>query len=400
MSDIDASPFSRPKSKLWVWIIPSVLLHLIILVIWLLLPEPEPRQPGERKLTINKEQAEELQEHVEEANLKELRKKVLELQLIKAQMIRIREREMAAVIEFEQDMAQEAPKDVAMLLRELAENFELVRETHVGIESSLELLREWQPKILQAAENETIDGLRLLPNLEPYWISFDGIGDRLEVAFYETNANLNAIDVKLEWIEDASIAEKIEALKGPIEATRKMDREAWGAVPASWKRARSFTLLTEDLDGTIESIERFRLGEIDGKAQVAKKRNEQETRIAEIEAELVRTNEALQSDEAALEEIDRGKSREAWSAKREDVRAHDRAQGQLQRELRDLEKSLSRTEYKQDQRLAREVKRIEDRLQHAVPEPPDQAILTNVMAQQQTMITRLEDLAESLEAAR
>ena len=399
MSEPDTSPFSEPKSRRWVWIVPSVLFHLLILVIWLLLPEPEPRKPGERELTIKEEQAEELQEHLEASNLEELREKVSELQSIKAAMARIREKEMAGVVEFEQDMVQEAPQDIAGLLRDLAGIYESVRETYSSIQSSLELFREWQPKIQQAAEEDVIDGLRLLPNLEPYWKSenLKGLGDRFEVAFYEVGATLKAIEVKLEWVEDPALARKIAALEDPMETTRELHRETWKAVPSSWKRVGAFNRLTEDLEGTIETVQRFRQGEIEGKAQVAEKREGLEAGIAEAKTELARVSEALKADEAALEKIDRGKERKAWRAKRKEKREHDRAQRQLKRELRDLEKTLSRTKYKPDRRLAREVDQIENGLRRATPEPPSRKMIAETMTQQQEMIARIEDLAKALE---
>lgn len=397
MNDPHPSPFSEPKTRHWVWVVPSVLLHLILLGIWLMLPEREPRQPGERKLTIPEEQAEELQERVEETNLKELREKVSELQAIKAAMAGIRDGKMADVAGFEQTMEREAPQDVAALLRELAGIYGQVHKDYAIIESNLALYREWRPKILNAADQDTVDGLRLLPNLEPYWDRFEGMADRFEVAFYETNAVIESIAAKLEWIDDPDVGERISALADPMEATKSLHREAWESVPSSWKLEQSFTFLTENPGETIATIERFRRGEIEGQAEVAAKRADLEARIAQVEKELAGVNQSLQADEAALGKIDRNKDRETWNAKRRSVEAHKRSLQKWNNELRTLNRELERTNYKPDAKWAREVMTIESRLRHCLPEPPDPSVITRAMTRQREMIARIQEHAESLE---
>lgn len=397
MNDPHPSPFSDPKTRHWVWVVPSILLHLILLGIWLMLPEREPRLPGDRKLTIPEEQAEELQELVEETNLKELREKVAELQAIKAAMAGIRDKEMADVAAFERTMEREAPQDVAALLRKLAGIYSQVNGDYKTIESNLDLYREWTPKILKAADQDTVAALRLLPNLELYWDSLEGMEDRFEVAFYETNAVIESIAAKLEWIADPSVGERISELVEPMEATQSLHREVWEAVPSSWKLEQSFRFLTEDLKETIATIERFRRSEIDGQAEVAAKRADLETTIAQAEKELAGVNQAILVDEDALGKIDKSKEREAWNEKRGSVAAHKRSQQKWNNELRTLNRTLAVTNYKPDAQLARSVKTIESRLRHCLPEPPEPSVVTRVMTQQREMIARIEMLAGSLE---
>lgn len=402
MSEPDTSPFAEPKSRRWVWIVPSVLLHLIILVVWLLLPEPEPRQPGERKLTIKEEQAEELQEHLEEANLKQLREKVSALQSIKEEMLRIREREMAQVGNFEAAMVQEAPRDIAGLLRELAGIYASLHEDYDSIGASLEIYREWQPKIRQAAEKDTIEGLRLLPNLKPYWEvhtrdSGNGLYDRFEVAFFETGSVFNAIEVKLEWIDDAKLVESVEALKAPLETAEKQHWELWRAVPSSWKQAGAFKNLTEDLEKTIDTVVRFRQSEIEGKAAAEASIKELEAKIAETEAELETSQAAQQAAAEALESIDRSKDRDAWNAARNEVNRERGRQGQLARDLKNLQRDLSRAPYKPDPQLARAVKSIEGGLTFCAPEPPAPGFMADGRSSHEALMDHLEGLAQSLE---
>ena len=397
MNDSSPSPFSEPKSRPWVWVVPSILLHLTLLGIWLLLPDEEPRQPGGRKLTIHEEQAEELQERVEETNLRELREKVAKLQSIKATMVGFRDEKMAGVAVFENTMVREAPKDVAVLLRKLAGMYDQVHKDYESIESGLELYREWQPKILEAADQDTIGALRILPNLKPYWDRFEGMADRFEVAFFETNAVIASVGAKLEWIDDPTVIEQISALAEPMETTHSLHRDAWEAVPSSWKLDQAFHFLTDDLAATVATIEQFRKGEIDGRAEVAAKRTDLEKRIAEAEQEMTRIDKTLQTDELALGRFDRNQEREAWNAKRQAIAAQKRTQQKLANELRTLNRTLAGTHYKPDAKLARSVNTIESRLRACLPEPPEPSILTRTMTQQREMIERIEALAKTLE---
>ncbi len=82
----------KPGSRL-VWIIPSILFHIVIIALWLLMPEKE-RVVEKRKVVINQQQAEQLQEFVKDANLVELQMEVTRLQDIKKQMDEIRLQEM------------------------------------------------------------------------------------------------------------------------------------------------------------------------------------------------------------------------------------------------------------------------------------------------------------------
>lgn len=399
MSGLDTSPFSERKGNRWVWIVPSVLVHVIVLAVWLMLPEAEPRKPGERKLTIKEEQAEELQDHVEEANLEQLREKVSELQSIKARMAQIRGQQMASVSEFEQDMVIEAPRDLARILREWIGIYEAVQADYERIESALNSYAEKAPLIREAAEKEITEGLRKLPQIKDFWSSFDGMGDRFEVAFYETAATLRALEVKLEWVSDPAVAARVEALKTPMAAVEEAHHEAWRAVPASWKRERSFARVTEDVEATIATIERFRQSEREGKAAVAQKRAELEAGIVAAEEKLKAVKAALDLANQAFEAIDRSQDREAWSAQRNAVRGYKNEERKLQRELNNLQRSLDRTQYKEDRKLANQVRNINNQFWHALPDLPDRNLIPRSIATQQAFMAELEDFANSLEGA-
>ncbi len=123
MIDPDRTPDifeEKPKSR-WVWIVPSLIFHLAVLGIWLNSPPREPREPGDRELTIRPDQAELLQQHVEDANLMQLRQQVSELQEIKESMAGIREERMTRIHEFESERARPAPLELDQLLKKRLE---------------------------------------------------------------------------------------------------------------------------------------------------------------------------------------------------------------------------------------------------------------------------------------
>lgn len=109
-NDFD-SVFEEKSSRL-VWIVPSVLLHVVVVAIWVFSPENEPRSREERKLVIKSDQAQQLKQHVEDANLLELRTELSELQQIKAAMVGIRKQKLDELLAFEEELHAQLPDDI------------------------------------------------------------------------------------------------------------------------------------------------------------------------------------------------------------------------------------------------------------------------------------------------
>ena len=107
----------KPGSRL-VWIIPSILFHIVIIALWLLMPEKE-RVVEKRKVVINQQQAEQLQEFVKDANLVELQMEVTRLQDIKKQMDEIRLQEMNTLKTFTKEMQTELEVGVFVALNSI-----------------------------------------------------------------------------------------------------------------------------------------------------------------------------------------------------------------------------------------------------------------------------------------
>ena len=66
-----------------------------------------------------------------------------------------------------------------------------------------------------------------------------------------------AIEVKLEWIENSNLPQRIDALKATMETTFSMHRDAFGSLPYSWKREASFRELTENMEERIAEGQAF-----------------------------------------------------------------------------------------------------------------------------------------------
>jgi len=110
----------KPGSRL-VWIVPSVILHLLVFMIWFLMPEKEHKEVKSRDMLIKSEQAEQLKQFVEDSNLLELRAEVRRLQDIKQAMASIRAEDMDVLKEFESTMRSSLDSEALQVLAGLQE---------------------------------------------------------------------------------------------------------------------------------------------------------------------------------------------------------------------------------------------------------------------------------------
>lgn len=135
--DIDKmeSLFDEKPASRMVWILPSVLLHVVVLAIWISLPEEEPRIQEDRELVIKSEQAEQLKEFVEDANLQELRLEVSRLQEIKDAMNQIRSEQLTVLKDFEKEMQGTMKGDANAVVKQLQETQNnIIREQKIVIQ--------------------------------------------------------------------------------------------------------------------------------------------------------------------------------------------------------------------------------------------------------------------------
>ncbi|HBR95692.1 MAG TPA: hypothetical protein DEA90_16165 [Opitutae bacterium] len=227
MSDFEIdSPFHEKKSSRLVWIVPSVVLHVFILIIWLLLPEAPPRKPTDRALMINSAQAEQLQRHVEDANLVALKAQVSQLQAIKGAMAQIRESRMTQLRSFEEQMLVEAPKGAPELFVQLLDAQtsiipayqEMLDIVRVSIEKGAEAQVLLEAKRIEAVRPQLVQ-------VKAHWDDARMRMDAVERATAQISALVNTADVRLEWVLDPVIEKHFSQLKESIEGAHQANSE-------------------------------------------------------------------------------------------------------------------------------------------------------------------------------
>jgi hypothetical protein len=295
------SPFKETKSKPLVWIIPSVVLHLVVLIVWLTLPEEAPREPTSRKMTINSAQAELLQRHVEDANLVVLQAQVTELQAIKQAMAQIRDNKMAQLRLFEQQMVMEAPQDATDLFTRLLESQATILTAYQQMLESVRASMAIQTTAKVLLENKQIEDVR--PQLIEFKALWDDAKSQMRIAkdqIAQSFALINTAEVTLEWVSNTSIESQLSDLK----STLIVAQQANDAVGSDLYESLSWRP-SQYLDDVITKGEEYRQflagyaqANIDGKLAVEAKRAEQQQIIETKQAAI----EDLKNQQVALSE--------------------------------------------------------------------------------------------------
>lgn len=237
------SPFEEKKSARLVWIVPSIILHLIILIAWLMLPEELPREPVDRKLTINSQQAEQLQQHVEDANLVILQAQVSELQAIKQAMAQIRESKMTQLKSFEEEMVVLAPKDSVELFTRFLEAQAQIMSAY---QQMFDLTGIYVDK--SQAAKALLDAVKIQeahPLLVELLALRSDIKAQMHVVDSETAqvfALISTADIKLEWIRDPSMVRPFETLKAAVEVAQQQNGKVSRAQDKSFSSRSTDTL--------------------------------------------------------------------------------------------------------------------------------------------------------------
>lgn len=198
----------KPTSRL-VWIIPSVLLHVLVIVAWLSMPEEEPRVLKDRELVIKSDQAEQLKEFVEDANLQELRMEVSRLQEIKAAMKDIRAEQMTSLKDFEKEMRGSVKGDAREALGQiigLQETTVNEQKTAIQEMDKLEqLFRTVKPMI------DKQDFAQLAPFAKQILDTRQSVKNHQNQAvnkLRELQAQMDNADSTLSWLKDPEIVKK------------------------------------------------------------------------------------------------------------------------------------------------------------------------------------------------
>lgn len=186
------SPFDKKPSNRLVWIAPSICLHVVVFALWYFLPDPQPRKLEKRAVAVNSQQAKQLKQSVEDANLRELRGEVKRLQEIKRIMASIRAGQMDTLDTFEAAMRASIDTDPLPVLNDL--------------KSSLKAFIQSIDHVIKASESTGIAFLHLGPVRDEQEFSdpvsqittFMKLQERFSAKLDELDRNVRLVQAKME----------------------------------------------------------------------------------------------------------------------------------------------------------------------------------------------------------
>ncbi|MDA3800030.1 MAG: hypothetical protein PF692_13235 [Kiritimatiellae bacterium] len=197
--------FDQKPGNRMVWIVPSILLHLAVLALWLLMPEKE-RVIEERKVVINKQQAEQLQRFVKDANLQELQVEVGLLQDIKQQMDQIRQQEIVTLKSFTKEMQTDLPEDIVFAVEGIKDIQQRILTAQKAALKSINLIQADYVEMsaaLQASNytNMSLVASRILDERKKQRAVQAPILKDLQLL----QANIDSTDSTLSWVKHVEI---------------------------------------------------------------------------------------------------------------------------------------------------------------------------------------------------
>tara|TARA_R100000027_G_scaffold67263_1_gene65290 strand:- start:15301 stop:16536 length:1236 start_codon:yes stop_codon:yes gene_type:complete len=397
-SEID-SPFNEKKSSRLVWIIPSVALHVIVLIIWFTLPEDPPRKPTDRKLKINSEQAEQLQRHVEDANLVVLRSQVSELQAIKEAMGRIRDRKMAQLRSFEEEMVEDAPRDAVQLFSRLLESQSKIIAAYQQMLLSAQASIEIEPSVRSLLEDHEVESA--LPLLVEVRDLRDDVDRQMNIVRNETSrifALINTTEVTISWVQDPSIEKQWSDLNSAMDSAQVANNRVRSSLSQSFS-SRSSKYLDDSINKNAsysKTLKDFETANVEGERAVQAKRSELNDRIesstaaiksvAEQQAELRRRIDALpENDKTALAEL-RAQEIELEREKK-------KVSQQLKKAKLELDKQK---DYRPSAKAEKRVKQIENLFRGIFAKKPDLGPITEGLQAQVEFANTVKSLMAAL----
>ncbi|MDF3130139.1 hypothetical protein P0Y35_13105 [Kiritimatiellaeota bacterium B1221] len=395
-SEEDYSPFDEEKKNRMVWIVPSVLLHVIFLIVWLSLPEEPPRKPSTRKLIINSQQAEQLQQHVEDANLLVLHSKVSELQDIKQAMAKIRDNKMNQLRSFEQEMIEVAPRDARDLFHQfmsaqmlIIQNYQELLETINQSESrSIPLADLIEEKNLEALMPSLfeIDDLHTLAHQK-----LTAVQEQSDISF----ALVNTGEVQLDWIENPAVMHELAELKQAMSGAREAKNKVFSNVKSAYggKPEQALNRLTEVPDDFIQTLKDYEQHLLDGQAELEKKQTELSGKIADSENKVLELETQIKSAETQLKTMENGKEKNALTQNLKKLR------GQLKsakRKVGDQKKAYGRLKFSPDRKLGNKYKAIHAYMDNLFTKSPQTEWITQALQAQRQVAEASKALLETL----
>ncbi len=394
------SPFAEKTGNRWVWIVPSVLLHVVVLIVWLLMPEEPPRERPERELTIHSDQAEQLQQHVEDANLRILRAQVAELQTIKQAMAEIRDRRMSDLRKFEENMVVEAPVEATQLFTRLMDSQTQVLKAYQQVlkstQASLKIAAKVEPLL---KEEQIAAALSELRDLQKHWEDARAQADVITRETAQTFALVNTGEINLSWLRDDSVQGELTALKQSMETAQSRSHQVVATVSKSFSGRPSEYLddLVNRHDEFITLLETFKQDQIDGPKEVEAQRQLKREEIQTIQGQVEEWKKKQKQIETEISNLpkDAGKEqKDALAAQGAKIKVE---LNKLESRLSQAEQSLKRIrDYRMSGTVSNKVKGLQRILGGIIVSEPNVAQMTEAMEAQVKVVKAAQALLDAL----
>ena len=386
--------FDERKTSRWVWLVPSVLLHVVVLLVWLSMPEEPPRQPGQREMVVAADQAERLQELVEDTNLRALRAQVAEMQAIKERMTGMRAEKMEGLQSFETAMLTEAPGDVADLISEILKVQDSARDLGERSLWATEQLLELSGPVEELLEKDPAAAARELKTLLSVRDTVAGGWDQLEDEVGTSTAIVGSIRRRMEWIHDQDLLDRLEEFFGEVESMNGSMNELRQQIGRllDGRPRRLLGELVEEEESVVATFLAYEEMVKSDETKLAREKTEEE--LQNVKKELAALREELEANRARLDTLPGGER----SRMNRTIRGQERSIGGLTRNIRRLEQSLEQNGYFPDNNLRQENNRLKHTIRQALHRPSDTEVFERFLERQAAFVLKANELRTSLEA--
>lgn len=359
------SVFEEKSSKL-VWIVPSILLHIVVITLWVMFPgKREEPKPGERKLTIRSEQAQQLKEFVEDANIRELRTELAELQGIKAAMEGIRQQKLAELKKFEVGLRSEIPDELNASIEGTLKSAALVREKDASIKKRLEELASLEKSYVPLFESgRCAEAAPTLKKAAEAWRQIQESRDEAALETERLGQIVAQLETLMQWVArpetQAAWLAFSEQCKAAIERQGKSAGEVWSLYDSYDKELNELATGIEGQELFLKELaEKERKGAADfesAKAALQAEINAADKRAQDAQSELTRLQELQKKAQDDLDALRREVSgmpsktdaeRKAKSERSAGVKEREKAVNTARKAVSDQQLLISKTAQEQ-----------------------------------------------------
>ncbi len=300
--------YDAPQSPRSIWLIISVILHVLLLAWIASIPARDyiERKLREREIVLSEEEAQRLQESIEQANVKELQQKVDDLQMIQQDVTQRRDQRFEQLDQFQQQMQKDLAERLQEAMDKVLESQEKIADLETQSMKEVEKVEKAVQQVARNADRKTVE--KMVEQSKPIPEQVDKAREPQQDAIKEnekTTALMENADRLMDFVEDESLQEEWEE-------ARQMQTEARQVLQTARNnlsdRANQVERATNDYEKNQERWDNFekmmsqnppeKLNNSQKRTQrdvdTAKKRlTDEPTHKAEIEQAVVAQREAM-----------------------------------------------------------------------------------------------------------